>query len=144
MLLPDKRDALVLGGVVVGVGLLVWFASTKAGQAAASSLGQALGQGAVNVATGAVSGAAIGVGNAVGLPDTSDAVTVSKGRQLLTEGKLFEASFYLPASEWLAAVKAKLFGGGAVSDTAAGTGANYTKPEPGVIYDTAPSSSDYH
>lgn len=93
-----QSDAVLIGAAVVGVAVLAFVLSRYGSQ-----IGKAVGAGAGNLAGGAV----IGLGSTVGLPDTSDPVTVAAGRNALDRGDYVEASLKLPASEFLGGIGSK-------------------------------------
>jgi hypothetical protein len=105
-LLPSNRTLLIGAGAVLA-GVVVLALLSRYGKQA----GLAVGRGAGNFAGNAVAGAALGIGDAVGLPDTTDAQTVAEGRAALARGGLggyLEASAKLPAPEFFAGVAQKL------------------------------------
>ena len=64
--------------------------------------GQTVGAAVVDMADGVVSGAIFEIGDKVGLPNTSEQSTVAQGRAELAAGDLWNASFHLPAGEFIA------------------------------------------
>lgn len=93
-----KPLEIILIGAVVGGGLLLL---TKN----AGSTGYAIGAGAVDLVDGVVAGAVTGIGQAVGIPKTNAEI----GREALARGDYWEASFYLPAGEFIAGSWNRLF-----------------------------------
>lgn len=93
--------AAIGAGAVLVVGIGLWLVAKNA-----KNLSKATVDLAGNVAAGAV----IGVGDQIGLPDTSQPSVVDEGHAAVARGDWLEASFKLPAPEFLAAVKDRLFG----------------------------------
>jgi hypothetical protein len=81
------------------VALAVAVAVKKPGAA-----GAAIGAGVVDMANGVISGAIFEVGNGLGIPDTSQPVVVSQGQAELAAGNYWDASFHLPAGEFISGV----------------------------------------
>lgn len=90
-----RPEVLVMAGAAVVVGLI--YVGKNAG-----AVGSNLGAAAVDMADGLVSGAVFGVGDRVGLSDTRDAAVVSQGQAELAAGDYWNASFHLPAGEFIA------------------------------------------
>lgn len=63
--------------------------------------GQAIGAGAVDLVDGVVSGGVFAIGERVGLPDTRQPTTQEIGRAQLAAGNYWDASFNLPAGEFI-------------------------------------------
>lgn len=129
MRLPKEINPELLMYGALGVGALVLVGLIASGKA--GTVGQTLAKGATDLAGGVAGGVVIGIGDQLGLPDTSDAQTVSEGRAAVARGDWLTASFKLPAAEFIAAIKNRIFGGDAGKSTAAATTTNSTNNEPG-------------
>ncbi len=70
--------------------------------------GQEIGGAVVDMADGVVSGVAFGVGERIGLPDTRKPEVVSQGAAELAAGDYWNASFHLPAGDFISGVWNKL------------------------------------
>ncbi len=88
-----QKLAVAAGLVVLGVGAVWLWRRGVAGVA------EDVAAGAAKVASGAVTGMVKGAANIVGIPDTD----MAKCRQAIAEGRLWDASFACPASDFLAA-----------------------------------------
>lgn len=86
-------DMVMIGGglLALGIGLYIW---KKGGVGAAASSAAAA---AVGVVGSAASGAVLGVGDAVGVPRTNQ----TECEKAIAEGRVWDASFACPASDWL-------------------------------------------
>lgn len=86
-----RPEILLIAGAAVIAGLLL--VGKNAG-----AVGSGLGSAAVDMVDGVVSGAVIAIGEKVGVPRTS----LEQGRADLANGNLWDASFNLPAGEFIA------------------------------------------
>lgn len=82
---------IVAGVAVLALGLFVW---RKGG---VSNAAQAIGAGAVDAVQGAASGVVYGIGDAVGVPRTSESACAAA----LREGRTWDASFACPAGDFV-------------------------------------------
>lgn len=80
--------------VAAGAGLAALLLTLRNPQGA----GYALGAGAVDLVDGVISGVVLNTGDALGLPRTD----LEKGRAAMAAGNLWDASFLLPAPEFIA------------------------------------------
>lgn len=87
-------------GAGLGAALVFLKAGTNAGDA-----GRALGGAAVDLVDGTVSGVVFGIGDIVGIPQTD----AERGRAELEAGNYWDASFNLPAGEFIAGAWRKLW-----------------------------------
>lgn len=102
-----QKETLILLGAGAVLGLLVIQATQKAGGAA--GIGESVGSAAVDLVGGVASGAVFGIGNAVGLPDTRQPAVVSQGQAELDAGDYWNASFHLPAGQFISGTWNRLF-----------------------------------
>lgn len=72
-------------------------------------VGYAIGSGAVDMVDGVVSGGVYSIGDRIGLPDTRQLTTVEQGRAQLAAGNYWDASFNLPAGEFIAGTWNRIF-----------------------------------
>lgn len=72
-------------------------------------VGQGIGAGAVDLVDGVVSGGVFAIGDKMGLPDTRQLTTLEKGRAQLASGDYWNASFNLPAGEFISGSLSRLF-----------------------------------
>lgn len=72
-------------------------------------VGQGIGAGAVDLVDGVVSGGVFAIGDKMGLPDPRQLTTVEKGRAQLAAGDYWNASFNLPAGEFIKGSWNRLF-----------------------------------
>ena len=82
---------ILAGLAVLGVGMFVW------SRGGVSSAAQAVGGAVVDAAKGATEGVVYGIGDAVGIPRTSE----TECQKALREGRTWDASFACPATDWL-------------------------------------------
>lgn len=94
-----RPEILLIAGGAVIAGLLL--AGRNAG-----AVGQNLGAAAVDMADGLISGAVLTVGDKVGLPRTD----IDLGQDALQQGNYWEASFLLPAPDFISGVWKRLTG----------------------------------
>lgn len=99
MLLPDKRDVVVVAGIAAVAVVGLYLIATRGKQ-----IGKSVGHGVAETGAGIV----VGIGESFSLPDTTDAVVVGQGRAALERGDLLEASQKLPALEFLNGLGSKL------------------------------------
>lgn len=92
--------ALIAGGAVLAA--LVYVGKNPA------SVGQNLGAAAVDLADGVISGGVFAIGDRVGLSDTRQQSTIEQGRAQMAAGDLWNASFNLPAGEFISGAWSKL------------------------------------
>ena len=74
-----------------------------------NGVGYAVGAGAVDLVDGVVSGTVYTVGNGLGLPDTRQPSILDQGRLELAAGNYWDASFHLPAGEFISGTWNRLF-----------------------------------
>lgn len=89
--MKPQELAIVAGVAVLAMGLFVWR------RGGVSNAAQAIGAGAVEAVQGAASGVVYGIGDAVGVPRTSE----SECAAALREGRTWDASFACPAADFL-------------------------------------------
>lgn len=92
--------ALIAGGAVLAA--LVYAGKNPA------SLGENIGSAAVDLVDGAVSGAVFTIGDKMGIPDTREKTTIEQGRAELAAGDYWNASFHLPAGEFISGAWSRL------------------------------------
>jgi len=92
--------ALIAGGAVLAA--LVYAGKNPA------TLGQTIGSAAVDMADGVISGGVFAIGEKVGLPDTQQQSTIDQGRAQMAAGDLWNASFNLPAGEFISGAWSRL------------------------------------
>ncbi|AXS79853.1 hypothetical protein [Dechloromonas sp. HYN0024] len=90
MRVPINPAYLLLGVALVGV---VIYLRRPAGSNLAADMGAAAGGAVVDAATGVV----LGIGDGIGIPRTN----VSQGQAELAAGDYWNASFHLPAGEFV-------------------------------------------
>lgn len=93
--------------VIVGAGVAVGWLILQLKDA--QGTGNAIGAGAVDLVDGVVSGATYGIGERIGLPDTRQASVVEQGRAELAAGNYWDASFHLPAGEFISGSWRRIF-----------------------------------
>lgn len=96
------RDKLMI--IAIGAGLGAALVFLKSGGTAADT-GRALGGAAVDMADGVISGVVVGIGEQVGIPQTD----AERGRAELAAGDYWNASFHLPAGEFIAGTWRKIW-----------------------------------
>jgi len=97
-----RPEVLMIAGGAVIAGLLLTGKN-------AGAVGQNLGSAAVDMADGLISGGVFAVGGKMGLPDTREAVIVSQGQAELEAGDYWNASFHLPAGDFISGVYRNIF-----------------------------------
>lgn len=95
----DSKTQMIAIGAGLGVLLLMLTRGGNIGEA-----GAALGAAAVDMVDGVVGGAVYAVGDKVGLPDTRQQTVIEQGRAQLAAGNYWDASFNLPAGEFISGV----------------------------------------
>lgn len=94
----NKTEIVAIGA---GLGLLLFV--IKGGSI--GSAGRDLGGAVVDMADGVVSGVVLGIGERVGIPQTN----LEKGRAELEAGNYWDASFDLPAGDFISGVWRKIW-----------------------------------
>jgi len=89
-----RPEVLLIAAVAVAAGLLI--VGRNAG-----AVGSNLGAAAVDMADGLISGGVFAVGDKLGLPDTRNGSVLSQGQAELAAGDYWNASFHLPAGEFI-------------------------------------------
>jgi len=103
--MKSDTAALVVIGTAAALGL--WWISRKG----IGGTAQAIGTGAVQAVDGLVSGAVYGIGDMAGIPNTSKPDVQAQGRAELASGDYWNASFHLPAGEFLSGIWNRTFTG---------------------------------
>lgn len=91
--------------IAAGAGLGLLLVTLKNPQ----GVGYAVGAGAVDLVDGVVAGGAFAIGDRIGLPDTRQPTIVEQGRAELAAGNYWDASFHLPAGEFISGTWNRLF-----------------------------------
>lgn len=127
----NARLPWIVGGLaVVALGLFVW---RRGGVANAA---QAVGGAAVGAVTGAATGAVLGIGDAVGVPRTSE----TGCQRAVREGRTWDASFACPAGTFIGSLFGSSDIAGGPDTSLRGTGAGVSGP---VLPSIKDDGSDY-
>lgn len=97
-----RPEILLIAGAAVVGGLLL--AGRNAG-----AVGESLGGAAVDMVDGVVSGGVFAIGDRLGLADTREQTTIEQGRAQLAAGNYWDASFNLPAGEFISGSLSRIF-----------------------------------
>ena len=93
-----RPEILIIAGGAVLAGILLTGRN-------ASALGGQIGAGAVDMVDGVIAGAVVAVGERVGIPQTD----AERGAAELAAGDYWNASFQLPAGDFIAGTWRRLF-----------------------------------
>lgn len=91
--------------IAAGAGLGLLMVTLKNPQ----GVGYAIGSGAVDMVDGVISGGVYAVGAGIGLPDTRQPTITDVGRAELAAGDYWNASFHLPAGEFISGAWNRIF-----------------------------------